>query len=91
MQSVFSNVEVYIKNQQINNYNGLCVHKSYNPNIFKRATSENKRVLRCEGFYYKKTSDDVQEAPKSDSISTTRMRMLSGSDGFLMYGKTKVH
>ena len=35
MHSIFSNVEVYINNQQVNNSNGLHAHKSYLSNNFK--------------------------------------------------------
>ena len=34
MHSIFSNVEVYINNQQIYNSNGLYAHKSYISNNF---------------------------------------------------------
>ena len=40
MLSIFSNVEVYINNQQIYNSNGLYAHKSYISNNFKVAISE---------------------------------------------------
>ena len=50
LHSIFSNVEVYINNQQIYNSNGLYAHKSYISNNFKAATSENKGVLHCEGY-----------------------------------------
>ena len=39
MHSIFSNVEVYINNQQIYNSNGLYAHKSYISNNFKAAIS----------------------------------------------------
>ena len=42
MHSIFSNVEVYINNQQIYNSNGLYAHKSYISNNFKAAISEYK-------------------------------------------------
>ena len=42
MHSIFSNVEVYINNQQIYNSNGLYAHKSYISNTFKAAISEYK-------------------------------------------------
>ena len=42
MQSIFSNVEVYINNQQIYNSNGLYAHTSYNSNNFEGAISEYK-------------------------------------------------
>ena len=40
MHSIFSNVEVYINNQQIYNSNALYAHKSYISNNFKVAMSE---------------------------------------------------
>ena len=42
MHSIFSNVEVYINNQQIYNSNGLYAHKSYISNNFKAGISEYK-------------------------------------------------
>ena len=45
--SFFSNVEVYINNQQIYNSNGLYAHKSYFSNKFKGAICEYKGVLHC--------------------------------------------
>ena len=50
LHSIFSNVEVYINNQQIYNSNGLYEHKSYFSNNFKGAITEYKRVLDCEGY-----------------------------------------
>ena len=44
LHSIFSNVEVYINNQQIYNCNGLYAHQSYISNNFKVAISENKGV-----------------------------------------------
>ena len=52
MHSIFSNVEVYINNQQIYNSNGLYAHKCYISNNFKAAISEYKGVLHCEGYDY---------------------------------------
>ena len=46
LHSIFSNVEVYINNQQIYNSNASYTHKSYISNNFKRAISEYKGVLR---------------------------------------------
>ena len=45
MHSIFSNVEVYLNNQQIYNSNGLYAHKSYISNKFKAAISEYKVVF----------------------------------------------
>ena len=50
MHSIFSNVEVYINNQQIYNSNGLYAHKSYISNNFKAVISEYKGVLHCESY-----------------------------------------
>ena len=49
LHSIFSNVEVYINNQQIYNSNGLYEHIFYISKNFKGAISEYKRVLHCEG------------------------------------------
>ena len=48
LHSIFSNVEVYINNQQIYNSNGLYAHNSYISNNFQGAISEYKGVLHCE-------------------------------------------
>ena len=50
LHSIFSNVEVYINNQQIYNSNGLYAHKSKISNNFKGAISEYEGVLHCEGY-----------------------------------------
>ena len=50
--SIFSNVKVYINNQQVYNSNGLYAHKSYISNNFKAAISEYKGALHCEGYDY---------------------------------------
>ena len=49
MHSLFSNVEVYINNQQIYNSNRLYAHKSYISKNFEAAISEYKGILHCEG------------------------------------------
>ena len=63
LHSIFSNVEVYIKNQQIYNSNGLYAHKSYISNNCKGAISEYKGVLHCEGYDYEEFPDEIMEAP----------------------------
>ena len=50
MHSIFSNVGVYINNQQIYNSNGIYAHKSYISNNFKGAITEYKGVLHCESY-----------------------------------------
>ena len=59
LRSIFSNVEVYINNQQIYNSNGLYAHKSYISNNFKGAITEYKGVLHCEGYDYEQDPEDI--------------------------------
>ena len=68
MHSIFSNVEVYIINQQIYNSNGLYAHKSYISNNFKAAISEYKGVLHCEGYDYEQDPEDINN-PLPDPFS----------------------
>ena len=90
MHSIFSNVEVYINNQQICNSNGLYAHKSYISNNFKGAISEYKGVLHCEGYDFEANPDDIQDSPLSDPFFSRRLKMLLRSDGFTLYGKLGV-
>ena len=86
MHSIFSNVEVYINNQQIYNSNGLYAHKSYISNNFKAAISEYKGVLHCEGYDYEQDPEDIAN-PLPDPFFTSRMKLLSRPDGLMLYGK----
>ena len=86
MISIFSYVEVYINNQQIYNFFRLYAHKSYISNIFKAAISEYKGVLHCEGFDYEQDPKDITN-PLGVPFFTTRMKLLSRPDGFMLYGK----
>ena len=86
MHSIFSNVVVYINNQQIYNSNGLYAHKSYISNNFKAAISEYKGVLHCEGYEYPQDPEDISN-PLLDPFFTRRMKLLSRPDGFMLYGK----
>ena len=90
MHSTFSNVEVYINNQQIYNSNGLYSHQSYISNNFKEAISEYKGVLNCEGYDFEANPDDIQDSPLSDPFFSRRLKMLLRSDGFTLYGKLGV-
>ena len=65
LHSIFSNVEVYINNQQIYNSNGLYAHKSYISNNFKGAVFEQNGVLHCGGYDYEEFHDEIMEAPLS--------------------------
>ena len=86
LHSVFSNVEMYINNQQIYNSNGLHAHKSYISNNFKGAISEYKGVLHCEGYDYEEFPDEIMEAPLFEVFFTRRMKILSRPDGFMLCG-----
>ena len=90
LHSIFSNVEVYINNQQIYNSNGLYAHKSYIFNNFKGGISEYKGVLHCEGCDYEELPDEIMETSLSEPFFTRRMKMLSRLDGFMLYGKLGV-
>ena len=90
LHSIFSNVEVYINNQQIYNSNGLYAHKSYISNNFKGAISGYKGVLHCGGYDYEEFPYEIMEAPLSEPFFTRRMKMLSRPDGFMLYGNLGV-
>ena len=90
LHSIFSNVEVYINNQQIYNSNGLYAHKFYISNNFKGAISECNGVLHCEGYDYEELPAENVEATLSEHFLTRRMKMLSRPDGFMSYGKLGV-
>ena len=87
MNSIFSNVEMYINNQQTYNSNGLYAHKSYNSNNLKGTISEYKGVLHFEGYDFQANPDDIQDSPLSDPFFSRRLKMLIESDGFALYGK----
>ena len=86
MHSIFSNVEVYISNQQTYNSNGLYAHKSYISNNFKATISEYKGILHCEGYDYEQDPEDITN-PLPGPFFTRRMKLLSRPDGFMLYGK----
>ena len=87
LHSIFSNVEVFINNQQIYISNGVYAHKSYISNNFKGAISEYKGVSHCEGNDSEKFPNEIMEAPLSEPFFTRRKKMLSRPDGFMLYGK----
>ena len=89
MHSIFSNVEVYINNQQIYISNGIYAHKSYISNNYKAAISEYKGVLHCEGYDYEQDPQDISN-PLPDPFFTRRMKLLSRPDGFMLYSKLRI-
>ena len=68
---------MYIKDQQIYNSNGLYAHNFYISNNFKRAISENKGGLHCEGYDHEDLLDEITEAPLSEPFFTRRMKCLA--------------
>ena len=80
MHSSFSNVEVYINNQQLYNSNGLYAHKSYISNNFREAISEYKGVLHCEGYDFEANPEDAMDNPLEDPFFPRRMKMFSRPD-----------
>ena len=86
MHSIFSNVEVYINNQQIYISNGLYAHKSYISNSVKAAISEYKGVLHCEGYDYEQDPEDISN-PLPDTSFTRRMKLRSRPESFMLYCK----
>ena len=90
LQSFFSKVEKYINNQQIYNSNRLSEHNSYNYNNFKGAISEHKGVLHCEWYDKEDILAEIIDAPLSEPSFTSRMKMRSRPDGFILYEKLSV-
>ena len=46
--------------------------------------------MHCEGYDFEATPDDIQDSPLSDPFVSRRLKMLSRSDGFTLYGKLGV-
>ena len=89
LHSRLSNVEVYIKNQQFLNSNGLYAHKSYISSNFKGAFFEYQWVWHCEVHDDEEFLDEFMEASLSET-STRRKKVFSRHDGFLLYGRLEV-
>ena len=87
LHPIFSNVELYINNQQIYNSNEFYAYKSYISNNVNGAISEHKGVLHCDGDDCEEFSDEIMAAPLSEPFFTRRMKMLRRPDGFMLYGK----
>ena len=83
LHSIFSNVEVYINNQQIYNSNGLYAHKSYISNNFKGSIPNYQGVLHCEGYSFETDPEDIKEGP----FFERRIKLYSRPEGFTLYGK----
>ena len=90
LHSIFSNVDVYMNNQQFYNSNGLQARKSYFSNNFRGAISQYEGVLHCGGYDYEEFPVEIMEAPLSEPFFTRRLIMISRPDGFMLYGKLGV-
>ena len=83
LHSILSNAELYINNHQIYNSNGLYAQKSHISNRFKSTLSDYKGVLHCEGYDYEEDPENLVEG----LFFTSRMKLYSRPDGFMLYGK----
>ena len=90
LHSIFSNVKVYINNQQGYISKGLYAHKSYISNNFKGALFEYKGNLHCGVYDYEEFPEEIMEASLSEPFFTRRLKMLSRLDGFMLYDKLGV-
>ena len=61
----------------------MYAHKSYISNNFKG-------VFRYEGYNYEDIPDEIMEAPLSEPFFTRSLKMLSRTDGFMLYSKLGV-
>ena len=76
-----------MNNQQTHNSKRVYAHKSYFCNNFNRAISENMGVLHCKEHDYEEFLDETLEALLSEPFYTTKMKILSGPDGFILYNR----
>ena len=61
-----------------------CIRKIFNFQQFQEAIFYWKRVLYCEGYDYVELPNEIIEAPSCEPNFTSRMKMLSRNDGFMM-------
>ena len=84
MPTTFSNVEVYINNQQFYETNGLYAQKSYISNNFQvGAITEYKGILHCEGHDYEQDPEDITD-PYLVPFFTRRMKLPGRHDCFMV-------
>ena len=86
LNSIISNVEVYINNQKIYNSNGLHALKPYISYNFKGAISEYKEFCNARGTTLKNFLMNFLKRLCLNFFFTRRMKLLSRPDGFLLYG-----
>ena len=76
----------------INNFTTLmdCMRPNLIFPTTSREPSEYKGALHCEGYDYEEFPDEIMDAPLSEPFFTRGMKMLSRTDGFMLYGKLGV-
>ena len=89
LHSFFSDAEVYINNQQTYISNGLYAHMSYISNNFKGPSVNTSEFRTAKGMIIKIFLMNLWKWWNL-YLFTRRMKMLSGRDGFLLYGKLGV-
>ena len=85
--SIFSNFELQINSQQLQNSNEVYAHSAYISINLKEAISEYKRVLHCDGYDYEKFPVEFMEGLLTEPFFTRRIKLINGSDGCLLCGK----
>ena len=90
LHSIFSNVEVYINNQQVCNSNRLYAHKSYIFNNFSEPSLNTRDFCTARATTMKNFLMKLWKRLCLNLFSTRRMKMLSRPDGFMLYGKLGV-
>ena len=85
LNSLFSNCEVYLNNQQVYNSNGLYGHKALISNEFNASTRNNEGILACHGYEFEKEPSDYEKSPLID-----RGEELLLKKGSTYYGKLAI-
>ena len=84
-KSLFQCWGVYQQSGKIEFKWTLCAQILHN--TFKEGSCEYTGVLQFEKHRYEDFPDKIMESPAFETFLTRRMRMLSRSDGFMLYGK----
>ena len=77
VHSFFSNVVVYMNNQQVYKSNGLYAHKCYISNRLIGAISENQGISNYLGFGYEVFLEEVTDVPLSEHTFSQREQKCS--------------
>ena len=85
LHSLFYNCELYMKNQQVYNSNGLYGHKALISNKFNASTRNNEGILACHGYDFEKEPSDYEKSPFIDREEELLMKNGSTYDGKLAF------